>query len=226
MAIRTFVFVGALLFAMIPAPSYAQSDFIKDHMSEVLQKVGVHLNMSFREPIDPDVTKGTTFGGSIGLSPGRTNGWTYPVGFTMFGEDLHSPSGATFGEMRTKAIMAGIGYGWHFGRLSTGATLQTGFAMNRGRTMGDIQQAFDVPNGAVSMHVSNSALLRPQVKAEYFLTPKLTMRVSADYMLMRPDIIVTTPEGQFANRWNASNFHANFGFGLYPFRHSTPTVSP
>jgi len=164
------------------------------------------------------VTKGTTFGASIGLSPGRDNGWTYPVGLTMYSQDLHGPNTQPFGFVRTEAVMAGIGYGWHFGRLSTGATLQTGFARNRGRLEGDTMRAFAVPNEAVGLHVSNSILLRPQIKAEYFLTSKFTVRASVDYMWMRPDVVVTTPTEQFTNRWNMSNAHANVGFGVYPFR--------
>lgn len=218
MKIRNFALIGALAITMVPAPALAQSESFKGKVHETITKIGVHLNTSFREPIDPDVSKGTTFGASIGLSPGRTNGWTYPIGFTMFSEDLHSPSGEPFAAMRTRAIMAGIGYGWHFGRLSTGASLQTGFALNRGSMQGDVPRAFQVPNGIVAMHVGNSSLLRPQVKAEYFLTQKLTVRASVDYTWLRPDIVVTTPTERIAGRWNASNAHANVGFGIYPFR--------
>jgi hypothetical protein len=216
--VRTVGIIGIVLLATLPVPARAQTAKIKDNLGKVIRKVGVHVNMIFREPIDSDVTKGRTYGLSIGLSPGRTNGWTYPVGLTMFSEDLHSPSGAQFGVMRARAIMAGIGYGWHFGRLSTGASVQTGYAFNRGRTEGDVPQVFDTPISTVSVEVGNSLLLRPQVKAEYFITPKFTARVSADYMLLRPDIVVTTPTETITDRWNASNVHANIGIGYYPFR--------
>jgi hypothetical protein len=152
------------------------------------------------------------------LSPGQTNGWRYPVGITMFNENLHGPNGQQFALLRSRAIMAGIGYGWHFGRLSTGVSLQAGFAFNSARPRGDVPGAFDLPGGAVSMHAGNSPLLRPQIKAEYFITPKFTFRVSGDYMLIKPDITVTTPVGTISDRWNASNIHANVGFGYYPFR--------
>ena len=207
--------IGVILFAA-PVSARAQSEF-KAKATQLARKAGVHFNTSFRESADHDVSKGTTMGVSIGLSPGRTNGWRYPVGLTMFSEDLHSPSGESFASIESKAILAGIGYGWHFGRLSTGASLQTGYAFNHGQAQGDIQHAFNVPNGAVSLHVENSMLLRPQVKAEYFITPQFTIRGSTDYMLLRPNITVTTPTGEFVN-WNASNFHANVGVGWYPFR--------
>jgi len=225
MRLLHFVPIGALVVVMTPGSAYAQSEtahgrseFVKDHALEMARKVGVHLNMSFRDPVDPDVTKGRTFGISMGLSPGRTNGWTFPVGLTLFSEDLHSPNGETFGSMRTLGLMAGIGYGWHFGRLSTGATLQTGYAMNTGRLDGDVVRAFNVPDTVVGLHVGNSALLRPQVKAEYFVTKKVTIRASADYMMLRPDISVTTPTDRLTERWDPTSVHANFGIGYYPFR--------
>jgi hypothetical protein len=101
MRLLNFGVIGAVICVMGPVPVTAQSEFIKDHAREVVRKVGVHLNVSFREPIDPDVTKGQTYGVSIGLSPGRTNGWKYPVGLTMFSEGLHSPNGEQFAEMNS-----------------------------------------------------------------------------------------------------------------------------
>lgn len=85
------------------------------------------------------------------------------------------------------------------------------------RPEGDVLNALDLLEGTVTLDVRNSWLLRPQIKAEYFLTRKFTVRVSGDYVLTHPDIIVTTPAGQLANRWDASNFHANIGIGVYPF---------
>ena len=218
MKFTTLVMLVLAGLAAVPDQAQAQPSFLKDNVAKMVRKVGLHGNVSFREPTDPDVTKGTTFGASVGLSPGRTNGWRYPFGFTMFSEYLHGPNGQQFAIFRARAILAGIGYGWHFGRLSTGASLQTGYSFNRARPDGDILGAFGVASGPVSVEASNSWLLRPQVKAEYFITPKFTFRVSADYMLTRPDIVVTTPTGRISDRWDASNAHANIGFGVYPFR--------
>jgi hypothetical protein len=53
---------------------------------------------------------------------------------------------------------------------------------------------------------------------EYFLTPRFTVRSSADDMLLRPAVDVTTAGGPQEDRWHTSNFHANFGVGFYPFR--------
>jgi hypothetical protein len=213
-----FGLAGVVVLTLIPNPARAQGDMFRDAATKLIHKVGVHGNVSFRDPVDSDVTKGTTFGPSIGLSPGRTNGVKYPMGISMFSEDLHSANGEQFAVMKTWSIQAGIGYGWHFGLLSTSVGVQTGYSFNSGHIQGDTARAFDLPGGAVSIDVGNAWLLRPQVKAEYFLTPKFTLRVSGDYVLMHPDVTVTTPNGRVANRWDASNIHANVGVGWYPFR--------
>ena len=216
MKLITLVTLAAVLIGT-PSTVQAQPQFIKDNTAKMIRKLGVHLNVSFREPTDRDVSRGRTLGVSVGLSPGDTNGWRYPIGLTMFSENLHGPTGASFAVLRSRALMAGIGYGWHFGKLSTGASLQGGFSVNRVRPDGDMRGAFEVQNGDVFVHVRNSFLLRPQLKAEYFLTRKLTLRVSGDYVLMRPDIAVETPAGSLSNQWDASNYHANVGIGVYPF---------
>ncbi len=218
MKIITIVVLTGAVMISLPGRAEARQSFLKDNVVKMIRKAGVHLNTSYREPIDSDVTKGASFGASIGLSPGRTNGWRYPVGITMFDENLHGPNGQQFALLRSRAIMAGIGYGWHFGRLSTGVSLQVGYAVNSARPQGDVPAAFDMPGAAISMHADNSPLLRPQIKAEYFITPKFTFRVSGDYMMIKPDITVTTPVGTISDRWNASNLHANVGIGYYPFR--------
>ena len=210
------VAVGIL--ALMPSTANAQSSAIKDNAVRLIRKVGIHLNESYRHPLDSDVTKGWGTGVSIGLSPGRTNGWRYPFALTFFSQDLHSPNGIEFASVRTRAILGGIGYGWHFGRLSTGVQVQTGYAFNHATLGEDVEHAFDVPDGTVSLDVGNSWLIRPAIKAEYFITTKFTVRVSGDYVYSRPDIVVTTPDRRLERQWDQSNLHANFGVAFYPFR--------
>ena len=57
---------------------------------------------------------------------------------------------------------------------------------------GDVYAALNL--GPVTMDVSDTWLLRPQIKAEYFLTRKITVRVSGDYVRTRPDIGVSDHE--------------------------------
>lgn len=207
----------ALSFCLTPALAQAQPEFLKDNVTKLVRKVGVHVNMSVREPLDHDVTKGTTFGGAVVLGGGRSTGWKYPIALTTFNEYLHAPDGGQFATLKSWAIVGGVGYGWSFGKLSVSPAVQTGVAFNSGRLDDNAAQAFNA-EGPVSIKVGKSLLLRPKLTLEYFVTPKFTVRTSADYMLTQPNITVTTPTGSIGDRWNASSFHATVGIGFYPFR--------
>src|SRR5215216_7535492 len=156
--------LGALLVMMVPAP--ARAGAFEDTVLALIRKAGEHGNMGFRHPTDEDVTRGVTFGPSIGLSPGRTNSVKYPVALSMFSEELHSPSGAHFGTVRTRALMVGIGYGWHFGDLSVGPQVEVGYAFNHASLEDDALQAFGASGGGVTMDVDNAWMVRPEFKAE------------------------------------------------------------
>src|SRR5262245_11830864 len=166
MKIRPFLLTSALILALVPAS--ADAGVIKENLTRIIKKVGIHAGPSYRRPLDSDVTKGWGWGASIGLAPGHTNGVKYPVSLTFFRQDLHSPNGDRFASIRTRALLGGIGYGWHFGKLATGVEMQTGYALNHVSVRGDLEQAFEVlAGGDVSVDVTNSWLLRPSVKAEY-----------------------------------------------------------
>ena len=207
-----------LTFTLLPVSAHAQSDFVKGNLTKFIQKVGVHLNVSVREPLDGDITKGTTFGASVGFGSGGGNGWKYPFGYTSFSENLHGPDGQQFAVLKAQAIYGGIGYGWTLGPLDTGVALHAGYSFNHGRFDGVAAQRSFVADGPVAIDIGNAPFLRPHVKAEYFLTRKFSLRTTAGYVITRPNIMVMTPSGPVTDRWHASNLHASFGIGFYPFR--------
>ena len=212
--------IGALTIValtFIVAPARAQSEFVTDNVSKIIRKVGVHASVGMRRPVDDDVSSGRSVGASVGLSPGLSNGWKYPVSLSWYHENLRSPNGVQFADLRSIAILGGIGYGWHFGQLSTGIALQTGYSFNKGRFDGDLVSAFPGAEN-VSLDVGNAFLVRPRLHAEYYLTHKFTLRASAEYVWMKPDITVTTPSSRYDGVWDASSFHVSGGIGFYPFR--------
>lgn len=208
--------IGALSLALSPVNAQAQSEF-KDNVTKMVRKVGVHVSATRRDPFDHDVSKPNTIGVSVGLGGGRKAGLKFPFGLSSFSENLHSPNGSQFGSLKSWAIMGGVGYGWNVGKLSFGPDLQTGVAFNSGRLESSAAQAFN-STGPMSIDVGNSLMLRPRLKAEYFLTRKFTLRTTADYVLMKPTTTVRTGAGPVAERWDASHFHASIGIGFYPFR--------
>lgn len=210
----------AVAIALVPAPARAQSEFVKDNVMKIIKKVGVHASTSFSDPLNQEtVDKDGSYGFSVGLAPGRDNGWRYPVGLAWFTESLRAPSGENFAKFRSRPVVAGIGYGWHFGRLSTGAQLQAGWAFNSLKPEGDPSSAFLMPGSSVAMDVHNTFVLRPQLKVEYFLTQKFTLRSSLNYIFERPRVEVLSPQGRILDEhWNASNVSLSMGIGFYPFR--------
>jgi hypothetical protein len=217
--IRNFALIGALLIALVPRPAHAQGDFLKDTVGKMVRKVGFHASTSFSDPIDQkNIVRDGSYGLSVGLAPGLTNGWRYPFGFGWFTEELKGPSGASFVKLQSLPVVGGIGYGWHFGKLSTGIQMQAGWAFNSGKGIGDMGAAFGAPGFPISVDIGDSFVVPPQAKVEYFLTPKFTVRTSLNYVMAHPMVTVTTPEGTTSKRWDASNVTLSVGIGVYPFR--------
>ena len=219
MRIRNGGLIGALLIVLLPHPAHAQGEFIKDNVTKIVRKVGFHASKSFSDPVDKEnIVRDGSYGLSVGFAPGHTNGWTYPFGFAWFTEELKGPSGTSFVNLQSLPIVAGIGYRWYFGKFSTGVQMQAGWAFNSGKGIGDMGAAFGAPGLPVSVDIGDTLVVRPQVKVEYFLTPKFTVRSSLNYVVAHPMVTVTTPQGTTSRRWNASNVTLSVGVGIYPFR--------
>lgn len=218
---RRWIFASsfAALLTLLPHPAAAQPAFVKDNVAKLIRKVGFHVSTSFADPVDSRrAYRDGSYGVSVGLAPGRTSGWRYPFGIAWYTEELVSANGAIFAQLRARPIYGGIGYGWHFGKLSTGAQLQAGWSFNTLKPHGDPQLAFGSAPSTLIMDVGNAFALRPQLKVEYFLTHKLTVRSSLNYVFTNPRVTVVTPAGTISDRWNASNVSLSLGIGVYPFR--------
>lgn len=209
----------ATMVMLLPSPAAAQPEFLKDSVTKLVRKVGFHASTSFANPMDTEqARRDGSYGVSIGLAPGKANGWRYPFGIAWYTEELVAPSGGIFAQLRARPIYGGIGYGWHFGRLSTGAQLQAGWSFNRLKEHGDTEAALLAPRSMVAMTIGNSFALRPQLKLEYFVTEKFTVRSSLNYVFTNPRVTISTPAGVISDRWNASNVSLSVGVGVYPFR--------
>lgn len=208
-----------LVLALLPRPALAQSEFVKDNLGKLIRKVGFHASTSFADPVGTDkVQRDGSYGVSVGLAPGKTNGWRYPFGIAWYTEQLVSPNGQAFGDLRARPIYGGIGYGWHFGKLSTGIQVQAGWSFNSFKANEALGPAFGFTPAAVAIDVGDSFAVRPQFKVEYFLTEKFTVRSSLNYVFTNPVVTVSTPNGVTSSRWNASNVSLAIGVGFYPFR--------
>ena len=200
---------------MQATPAFAQSEF-KANLTRMIRKVGVHGSVGVTQPFDSDVTKGLSTGISVGLAPGRKTGWKYPFGLAWFSQELRGPTGDKFGRFLARPIMAGIGYGWHHGNLNTSVEVQGGISFNQVRLEAAPSRAFN-SDSDVRIKLGNSPIVRPQVRLEYFLTPKVTLRTSLNYIYTQPHIVVQMPNGPAPGNWDAQAVNFSVGVGYYPF---------
>jgi hypothetical protein len=112
----------------------------------------------------------------------------------------------------------GVGYGAAGRqRMTYGAQLGVGYSFNSVTLNPGVGSAFGVPE-PVGVTVSNSWVLRPQVKAEYFLTRKLSLKTQLSYTYTDPDVVIHTVTQDFNHEWRPHHVQLTFAVGVFPFR--------
>jgi hypothetical protein len=208
----------ALLLAFVPQPAQAQGDFIKSNLKHWIEKTGIYVSASTRTAVDDEVRMGPSIGASIGFaSEHQHSGRKYPFSFSGYSGDLETSSGSDFGRISARQIMSGIGYSWVRGKMVYGAQLGVGYSFNNVDLNPGVAQAFGVPE-PVGVSVSNSWVLRPQVKAEYFVLRKVSLRTQFSYTYTDPDVVIHTVTNDFAHEWTPNHFQLSFAVGVFPFR--------
>ena len=217
--LRNLGLFGALILALLPAPAQAQGDFIKDKLKNIIEKSGIYVSMSTRSSLDNDVKMGPSLGigyGSASLRP-RT-GKKYPFSFSSYSGDLETGAeNNRFGRFSAKQIMSGIGYQWVQGKMIYSAQLGLGYSFNDVTLDPGVASAFGVPE-PVGVDVSNSWVVRPQAKAEYFIHKKLSVRGQVSYTYTDPEVVINTVTGQFTQEWRPHHLHFGVALGVFPFR--------
>jgi len=219
MRLRHLGLISALLLALVPAPAQAQGDFIKDTVKNLIEKSGIYVSVSSRSSLDNDVNMGPSIGigyGSASRNP-RT-GRKIPFSFSSFSGDLETAdTQAAFGRFKSQQLMSGIGYQWVRGKMIYSTQLGVGYSFNKVTLEPGAALAFGVSE-PVRVDVSNSFVIRPQAKAEYFLHRKLSVRGTVSYTYTDPDVVISTATQQFTREWRPHHVHASVAMGFFPFR--------
>lgn len=217
MTTRNFGLIAAVVVALVPAPVQAQGGEIKDKLKDLIERSGIYVSVSTRTAIDSDVSMGPSIGIGYGRAGNQRTGKKYPFSFSTYSGDLETRAGTAFGHLSAKQIMSGFGYQWVRGKMVYGVQMGVGYSFNDVKLDPGVAVAFGVPE-PVGVSVSNSWVIRPQVKAEYFLHRKLSLRSQLSYTYTDPDVVVHTVVQDFAREWNPKHVQLSFAVGVFPFR--------
>lgn len=209
----------AAIVVLLPLPAQAQGDFIKDKLKSLIETSGIYVSMATRSSLDNDVQMGPSLGIGYGTaSKNPRDGVKFPFSFSSYGADLETAADDTrFGRFKAHQIMSGVGYRWVRGKMIYSTQLGLGYSFNKVTLDPGVANAFRTPD-AVGVDVSNSWVVKPQAKAEYFVHRKLSLRAQLSYTYTDPDVVVQTANQTFTREWRPHHLHLSIAAGVFPFR--------
>jgi hypothetical protein len=219
MKMRNLCLIGALILAALPTSAQAQNGDIKDRLKSLIEKSGIYVSMATRSSLDNDVAMGPSLGIGYGTaSKNPRDGKKYPFSFSSYSGNLETgDNNARFGRFKAQQIMSGIGYQWVRGKMIYSAKLGLGYSFNKVTLDPGVAVAFGVPE-PVGVDVSNSWVVRPQAKAEYFIHRKLSLRTQLSYTFTDPEVVIHTVNQDITHEWRPHHVHLSFAVGVFPFR--------
>jgi hypothetical protein len=187
-------------------------------IKNMARRAGVGGSYGVIFPTDDDLTAGQAFGFNFGLAPEPGLGPTMGFGWYEAELRLDDVGGGNpeIGRLRIRPVMAGIAYTWVSGRLATGVSVNAGVSFNSIRVSDEVRNLF--PGAQIDVDSSNSFCVRPQLRFEYSVAPKVGIFTSLGYFFTEFDNEINTPVGRFENEWDASSFNVFVGVMVYPFK--------
>jgi hypothetical protein len=130
----------------------------------------------------------------------RDEGWGFRHGFNWYSTELDEAavrSGLPVGKLRVRPLMAGYGYARRFGRVRVSANMLGGFALNSfsPREATGIASPAAIGADHVTVDVSNSLVLRPEVSTWIDLNGRVGLNITAGYTFTRPTVTTNGPGG-------------------------------
>lgn len=217
MKLRDLGLIAILLTLVAPQPALAQGDFLKSKLKDLIERSGIYVSATTRTAIDDEVDMGPTIGIGYGMAGRQRTGKKYPFSFSGFSGTLETGDDSHFGRLRARQIMTGFGYQWARGKWVYGAQIGVGYSFNKVTLDPGVAVAFGVPE-PVGVEVSNSFVLRPLAKLEYFLHPKVSLRTQFSYTYTDPDVVIHTVVRDFEHQWRPHHFQWSVAVGVFPFR--------
>jgi hypothetical protein len=188
--LRTLSAVVLLVVAIAPRTAHAQTD----------GKFAVGANLGVRDALSPDADGGVGIGLLWRIGHSRT-GWGWHWGFSWVSTDVAgSIDGAAteLGELHVRPVMVGYGYTRVFGRTAVTGQVIGGYALSTLELAPEARAAFRDRLGAESVTVrpSGHPAFKPEVHVWRDLNGKVGLRVSAGYLVARPQITIRSTIGE------------------------------
>jgi hypothetical protein len=209
--------VVASAMLLSPGPAEAQGDFIKSRLKDLIERSGVYVSMTTRTALDDEVRMGPTLGIGFGMAGRQRTGKKFPFSFSSYSGQLETLDDNRFGRINAKQIMSGIGYQWARGKTVYAAQLGVGYSFNSVSLDPGVAIAFGVPE-PVGVDVGNSFVVRPQVKVEYWVHRKLSVRTQLSYTYTDPEVVIRTVNEAFTHEWRPHHVQLSLAVGVFPFR--------
>ena len=163
-------------------------------------RVGVGGSITLNKTTDDDVENGLTIGPLIRLNPRR--GWRVATALNWFRADLRNPAGgdSPFAQLRTRPLMAGIGYTFGPDRTLFNLSVVGGPSFNSVDFDDDFIGAI---NSTPSIDVDTSFAVRPGFSITQTLAPRVGLTGFAGYIVNRPNVVYRNGSTTVEDRWQA-----------------------
>jgi hypothetical protein len=194
-------------------------------------------------PADAQSTGKVAVGGSIGtrIAPSSTvggdmlslgffwrlgrseEGFSWEGGLNWFAADVDHSVGDmpafALGELHVRPIMVGYGYTHIVGANAIKGSIQGGYAFSSFSTASSAANLYRDRLGGLSLSTdaANSFVVKPQVSIWRDLNAKFGLRVTAGYMIARPNLTIRSTLGEERLRLNADRFMVDVGVAYSVF---------
>jgi hypothetical protein len=184
--------------------------------------VAIGVDLSVKGSTGADSHGGTTVGLTFKL--GRPHeGWGFKHGLGWYTAHLNTSIGSQrvdFGALRVRPLMAGYGYTKAVGtRTHVSANVLAGLAVTSFSLSPNANSAFRSSFAAseVRTDATNPFVLKPEISTWIRATERMSVNISAGYVIARPRITIAAPHGTEERRIRADMFTLRFGAVYYIF---------
>jgi hypothetical protein len=144
-------------------------------------------------------------------------GFGWEGGLNWFAANVdHSVSGSpafALGELHVRPIMVGYGYTHLVGPNAIKGSVQGGYAFSSFSTAPSAMDVYRDRLGALSLSTdaANTFVVKPQVSVWRDVSPRFGVRVTAGYLIARPNLTVRSTLGEERQRIRADRFMVDIG---------------